>query len=159
MSNNRKNKTGIHLSSIDKAIWEEFKNMTILKHSKLHGALSQEVEKALAYYLKHNIHTQQKSIQKKMNNKEQNFVKIAKQLLKYNTISHKTLTDLIIKIANISDFRTINSYIKSFIAMEWIIEITEIPTQEVGEIYKIDHDMINVILVRYEEKYNVTFDF
>lgn len=157
--NKIKNTTGIYLNCINRDIWDEFKNMTRLKHGKLHTVLGQEVEKALIYYMK-SEHIKQDSIQinkKQINKKEQNFAKIAEKLLEYNIISYKTLTNVIIKVANISDDRTIKAYKKSFLAMGWISEIKKLSRQE--KIYKIDHDMINVTLVRYEEKYDIVFNF
>ena len=153
-----KNTVGIHLNSIDKTVWGEFKNMTRLKHGKIHGALGKEVEKALLFYMKHDTHTQQIQTQKKMSNKERNFVKIAEKILKFSAISHQTLANLIIKTTSLSDTRTIYSYITSFIAMEWISEMPKAP-QYLGIRYKIDSFMINSTLVRYEEMYNITFEF
>lgn len=154
-----KNKKGIYLNSIDQTIWREFKNMTKLKHGKIHGALGQEVEKALLFYMKSGAHTEKIPTKKypKIRNKEQNFVKIAKELFSFNKIHYKNLVDLILN-TGISDYRAIESYIKSFSAMHWISETPEMPSY-LGKLYEVDHDMINLTLARYEDKYNISFDF
>ena len=149
-----KNKTRISLNSVDKSVWEEFKNMTKLKYNKLHTVLSQEVEKALLLYMKHNTNNIEQT--QKISKKEQNYIKIAKELVKYNTISYKTLKKIVLK-TGVSDNRVIKSYIDNFIAIEWITEITETP--KYLKIYKIDHSMIDIAFVKYEEKYNISFDF
>ena len=103
---------------------------------------------------KNNIKTQ-KPIQIKK--KELNFIKIAKELLNFNSILHKNLTNIILK-TGISDHRTIKSYINSFIAMEWILETPKI-SPHINTSYKIDHDMINITLTRYEDQYNISLNF
>ena len=159
MNQNNNNKKGIYLHSIDQTIWQEFKNMTKLKHGKLHGALSQEVEKALISYMKAHTHKNNIKTQKpiQIKKKELNFIKIAKELLNFNSIYHKNLIAIILKVG-ISDHRTIKSYIESFIAMEWILKTSKISLY-MGTSYKVDHDMINITLTRYEDQYNISLDF
>lgn len=162
-----KDKKGIHLNSISKTVWEDFKNMTRNKHGKIHSVLGQEVEKALIFYMKHdtnNTHIEQTQIKKiskkeqnkKISKKEQNFTKVAKELFKFYTIPHKILKNIILK-TGVSDDRVIKSYINSFIAMQWISKITEIG--HIRKVYKIDHTMINITLAQYENEYKITFDF
>ena len=157
--NNNNNKKGIYLHSIDQEVWQEFKNMTKLKHGKLHGALSQEVEKALTSYM--NIHTHDNNIKTQkpiqIKKKELNFIKIAKELLNFNSIYHKNLIAIILKIG-ISDHRTIKSYIENFIVMEWIQKSSKMSLYA-GISYLIDHDMIYITLTRYEDQYNISLDF
>ena len=153
-----KDKKGIHLNSISKTVWEDFKTMTRNKHGKIHSVLGQEVEKALIFYMKHdtkNTHIEKTQI-KKISKKEQNFTKVAKELFKFYTIPHKILKNIILK-TGISDDRVIKSYIDSFIAMQWISKMTEIG--HIRKVYKIDHTMINITLAQYENEYKITFDF
>ena len=159
MNQNNNNKKGIYLNSIDQTIWEEFKNMTKRKHGKLHKALSQEVERALISYMRLHTYNDIKKTEKqaKIKKKELNFIKIAKELLNFNNIYHQNIVSIILK-TGISDHRTIKSYIKSFIAMEWILETSKI-SLHTGTSYIVDHDMINITLTRYEDQYNISLDF
>ena len=145
-------KKSIHVNSINQTVWQEFKKMTKNKHGKINGALGQEVEQALKSYMKQH-HTIKKY--PKIKEKEKNFAKIAKKLGRYDIIFHKNLTEHILSLG-ISE-NTATSYIKNFLAMHWIFEITQ--TSNIGKFYTVDHDNINITISRYEEIYNISFNF